>query len=150
MNEPVRFVSKVEIRPDSDCWWWTGSEMTKGYGRFIADGRKAVRAHRWAYKHWRGPIPAGLQIDHLCRNRLCVNPYHMETVTNRVNVLRGIGPTARNARKTHCPQGHPYSGDNVYIDPYGGRACRECHNTRQRQRYARGQTSRMETRRVGA
>ncbi len=131
-----RFTAKFDVRPGGDCWWWTAGQVGNGYGRFSTGGLD-IRAHRWAFEHWRGPIPAGLQIDHLCRNRLCVKPPHMEVVTNRVNVLRGVGPTARNARKTHCPQGHSYSGDNVYIYPDGGRSCRQCHNARQRRRYAR-------------
>ena len=85
-------------------------------------------AHRVAYELEHGSIPDGYHIDHLCLNHSCVRPDHMELVSQRENTLRGTGPTAVNARKTHCPKGHPLSGDNLYIYPStGGRACRTCH-----------------------
>ena len=136
MSEVQRFLSKIEFRSGSACWWWKARQVGSGYGGFYAGGRN-IRAHRWAYERWRGTIPAGLQLDHLCRNRLCVRPAHLEIVTNRVNVLRGIGPTAQNARKTHCPQGHQYSGSNLYVSPEGWRCCRACHSARSLRRYYR-------------
>lgn len=79
----------------------------------------------------KGPIPEGLVIDHLCRNRGCVNPDHLEAVTQRENILRGEGLAAANARKTHCPKGHPYSGENLYVVPSSGRRqCRICADAR--------------------
>jgi hypothetical protein len=89
-------------------------------------------AHRFAYSVLVGPIPDGLQIDHLCRNEMCVNPEHLEPVTQRINMLRGTGPQAVNAQKTHCPKGHPLSGNNVYAHTVRatgtpGRRCRTCN-----------------------
>ena len=123
-NLDARFRQKIQVV--GDCWEWTGS-TSQGYGRFRADGR-SVFVHRWAYERFRGPIPAGLTIDHLCRNRRCANPDHLEPVTNRENVLRGEGITAQHARKTHCPQGHEYTPENIYSWPGrpNGRLCREC------------------------
>lgn len=88
-----------------NCWEWIGTVNSGGYGSFN-DGRQ-FKAHRWSYARFKGPIPPSLTLDHLCRNRRCVNPDHLEPVTNRENILRGNGPTAENARKTHCKRGHP-------------------------------------------
>ena len=104
-----RFRTKVDRSAGDDaCWSWLGARSQTGYGRFWVDG-KTVKAHRWAYEHLVGPIPDGLTIDHLCRVRSCVNPAHLEPVSNRVNVLRGDAPAARNARKTHCVRGHEFT-----------------------------------------
>lgn len=84
-----------------------------------------------------GPIPEGMDLDHTCRNRGCVNPEHLEPVTTQVNTLRGIGPTAENARKTHCKHGHPLEGDNLYVDPEGKRKCRACMERIQAERSAK-------------
>ena len=109
-----------------DCWEWAGYRHPRGYGRFVANG-KGFQAHRYAYEQVVGPIPDGMQIDHLCRNRACVNPVHLEPVSNRTNSLRGEGPTAENARKTECIRGHALTPDNVYVIPStGSRACRRC------------------------
>lgn len=102
----------------------------------LSRGRKPVRAHRFMYRLLRGEIPAGLQLDHLCRVRHCVNPWHLEAVTARVNVLRGIGPTAQNAQKTRCPLGHPLSDENTYRNAQGERRCRICRRSSQ-ERYKR-------------
>lgn len=106
-----RFYSRIVESP-TGCWVWTGSRGPKGYGRFHFNG-KGHRAHRFAYERLVGPI-GSLTLDHLCRNRLCVNPAHLEPVTNRENLLRGKGLTARNAQVTRCPQGHPYDEANTY------------------------------------
>lgn len=138
---PQRFWSKVKFT--DTCWLWIGA-LDKGYGRFGAGGRygKVVRAPRWAYEFCVGPIPRGLTIDHLCRIPACVNPDHLEPVTMRVNVLRGETIVALNARKTHCPQGHPYNAENTYRDRiHGKRTCRICAAYRDRIRKARLRTA---------
>ena len=123
-----RFWAKVELT--EDCWVWTG-HLRRGYGTLMQDGHDGY-AHRFAYESFVGPIPEGLQIDHLCRNRACVNPAHMEPVTLRENILRGESSAAKNARKTHCKRGHPLSGENLYR--FGGsRSCRECQQRRVRE-----------------
>lgn len=135
----ARFWIKVDLSVADGCWPWTGTIIPgKGYGSFKVNGQ-AVRVHRFAYELLVGPIPAGLQIDHLCRNRACVNPAHMEPVTNRENVLRGKGPSAENARKTHCARGHPFTPENVYRQPSRphSRECRECARSRWRLRARR-------------
>lgn len=120
-----RFWERIE-RTDS-CWLWRGSITGSGYGSFRLGGR-AQAAHRIAYELMIGPIPEGLTLDHLCRVRNCVNPAHLEPVTSTENILRGEGPTALNARKTHCPQGHEYTPENTrtYKDR-PGRDCLTCH-----------------------
>lgn len=123
---PVAFWSKVPTGlSDEECWPWQGAFHHNGYGRF---GK--FRAHRASYEHFVGPIPTGLTIDHLCRNRACVNPAHMEPVTAVENMMRGNAPAAINSRKTHCIRGHALSGENLYVKPDGRRECRECQRTR--------------------
>lgn len=116
--------TRVRVDATTGCHIWTGSFINSGYGRLKSGDE--VLAHRVAYTLARGPIPAGAVIDHLCRTRACVNPTHMEAVTNKVNVLRGQGVTAKANNATHCPQGHPYDASNTYIDPKGARRCRAC------------------------
>jgi hypothetical protein len=104
-----RFWRKVERGAPDACWSWTGTRHSKGYGSFSLHGRQ-VLAHRVAWQAVRGPIPSGLVVDHLCQQPLCQNPLHMALVTAGENVLRGRGPTAVNARRSHCPAGHVYDG----------------------------------------
>lgn len=134
MTAEERFSARVRIPDDrTRCWEWTGSLGTYGYGHLNVNGRH-VKAHRWSYERSVGPIPPGLQIDHLCRNRACVNPAHMEPVTTRENILRGTGFSAINSRKTHCPKGHRYETEGR-VRARGDRECRECDRTRHRKQY---------------
>lgn len=110
------------------CWGW-GERLSGSYGRMRDDTGRRVSVHRWSYEYHRAEIPEGLHLDHLCRNRACVNPWHLEPVTNRVNVLRGTGPTARNAVAETCLRGHAFDPQNTYIDPRGWRQCRACRRT---------------------
>lgn len=122
-----RFWSKVEIRGADDCWLWTAAHHGDGYGLHRHLGRTS-RAHRVAYELTIGPIPEGLMLDHLCRVRDCVNPAHLEPVTNRENILRSeITPPGINARKTHCIRGHEFTPDNTLVRRDGAkRECRAC------------------------
>jgi len=124
-----RFLRNVLIEK-SGCWAWTGSILGNGYGR-IWHKNKAKLVHRFSYEWHVGPIPPSLQIDHLCRNRACCNPAHLEAVTGRVNVLRGNTITAANSVKTHCKRGHELAGANVYLNA-GHRVCRECQKMHQK------------------
>lgn len=110
---------------EGGCWRWLGAKARGGYG-FIKVSGQNVYAHRAAYALMRSDIPAGLQLDHLCRNPWCVNPWHLEPVTPRVNTLRGVSIQAYNAYKTDCDSGHPLAGPNLRIDPTGRRICRRC------------------------
>ena len=119
----LRFWSKVGNGKDG-CWEWRAAINDSGYGVFSIYGWR-YKAHRVSYEEIVGPIPGNLVIDHLCRNRACVRPSHMEVVTRAENVRRGIGVSAMNSLKTHCPQGHPYKGDNLRVYN-GSRHCQEC------------------------
>jgi hypothetical protein len=126
-----RYVDKSQ----GDCWVWTGA-LSRGYGRFVVKQRPtvSVASHRYAYELTVGPIPEGLTIDHLCRNKSCVKPRHLEPVTMRINVLRNEGPSAKNAKKTQCDHGHPFSETNTYVYAAGPRKgvrkCRVCERLR--------------------
>lgn len=112
--------------PNSGCWLWFGAGNGWGYGS-LGRGGKAYAAHRLMYEALVGPIPPGLQIDHLCRVRSCVNPTHMEPVTQRVNLLRGQTVVARQAAQTHCVHGHAFTEDNTWVSKKGKRGCRACN-----------------------
>lgn len=114
---------------ESGCWDWTGSSSSEGYGVIHVHNHKRSttrQAHRVVYERYRGLIPTQLQLDHLCRRRCCVNPWHLEPVTHKENILRGKGSPAMNARKVNCVRGHPLSGANLYMRPDGSRVCRAC------------------------
>lgn len=139
-----RFMEKVDLSDDG-CWLWTAAvtRTEAPYGVFWLD-RKQVPAHRVSYEIHVGPIPEGLHLDHLCRNPRCVNPDHLEPVTNAENILRGIGPPAVNAVKTHCDHGHQFTPENTYEYTRNGRtrrSCRACRRENQR-RYLERRRSR--------
>lgn len=120
-----RFWDKIEVQPNN-CWYYEGHIKGSGYRGFWYKC-KEVLAHRFAYEVNKGKIPKGLTIDHLCKNRNCVNPNHLEAVTMKENLLRGNTFQAKNSKKTHCPNGHIYSGKNKN----GSRICHECHAMQQ-------------------
>lgn len=124
---------------ESLCWIWQLSLDKDGYGRTYRNGNKG-RAHRAYFEDRHGPIPMGYVLDHLCRQPACVNPDHLEVVTNVENILRGLGRGALNARKTHCDYGHPLFGSNLYIID-GHRRCRVCNARRQREYRERKRTA---------
>ena len=150
----IRFWAKVDKdgsipadRPDlGPCWIWLGERLTNGYGRVRRRGRhiegqKNFTAHRVAYQLARGPIPSGLEPDHLCRVRNCANPSHLELVTHKVNCLRGISFTAQHARQTHCINGHEFTLENttriISLSRGSKRRCKTCHRERSMKYYWR-------------
>lgn len=130
----TRFWASVEKGPG--CWNWNSSLSPNGYG-FFQVAYKKVPSHRYSYLMCVGPIQKGMTIDHLCRNRICVNPAHLEQVTNKENILRGVGASAINAKKTHCKYGHAFTAENTELDPRGNRSCRTCSAQRGKQRWER-------------
>ncbi|MET8314824.1 HNH endonuclease signature motif containing protein [Rhodococcus erythropolis] len=117
----ARIKQSSTVNEQTECWEWAKGRDRDGYGRIKFHGKHRA-AHRVAYEAFRGPIPEGLHIDHLCRTRHCVNPAHMEPVTNLVNIRRGFEARL----KTHCKNGHPRTSDNTYQYTPGSKACREC------------------------
>ena len=128
-----RFLGRIQ--PDAGgCWLWAGGLNGYGYGQFSMGRGVNALAHRLSYALFAAPLKPGLTIDHLCRNRGCVNPDHLEQVTGVVNTLRGFGAPAQNARRDACVNGHLFTEENVYRrrDRNGGRECRECRRIRKR------------------
>lgn len=125
-----RMEESISKCPMSGCWIWTGSMNSSGYGRIFVR-RKGICAHRFVYEHLVGPIPQGMDIDHLCRVRACVNPAHLEPVTRQVNLLRGETLPAALAKRTHCINGHAFSINNTRLWK-GTRICRACDRDRAR------------------
>jgi hypothetical protein len=119
-----RLFARVEKRPHG-CWIWTGALNGAGYGA-IGSGGKVLRTHRVAYEHLVGPIPDGLQLDHLCRVRSCCNPAHLEPVTNHENWLRGEHHVVKAIRDGVCKRGHDLTTGDVYVRRNGGILCRRC------------------------
>lgn len=150
-GDPVAlFWEKVDKRGPDQCWPWRANIEPSGYGTYQAtyQGVRFTKAHRFAYHLLVGPVPKHLDLDHLCHtrdrdcrlgndcpHRRCVNPAHLEPVTERVNTLRSTTASAVNARKTHCIHGHPFSGDNLMIRSDGHRRCRICKNEASQRRY---------------
>ena len=125
---PQNFWDKIIPEPNSGCWLWVAAN-SRGYGQFKFLG-KVHQTHRIAYVAARGPIPFGLQLDHLCRMPSCCNPQHLEAVTMAVNIRRGlVGEHLRT--RTHCPKGHAYDAANTYVYA-GSRCCKECRRDRVR------------------
>lgn len=156
---PANFAKKIRVDEVVGCWIFMGAVNSRGYGCIAVDGDGSTRlAHRAAYELLVDRIPAGMTIDHfLCFNKRCCNPAHLEVVTRAENARRAFETglarvpeqALRNAAKTHCPKGHPYSGDNLRVASNGDRFCRECrraYDQRRRQRtlalIASGQVSR--------
>lgn len=155
------FWSKIRVEPNG-CWIWTGSTTGFGYGRIYVDAQvKQVYVHRWAYELFVGPIPEGLDIDHVCHNedksclggkagcrhRLCANPDHLRTATRSQNIRAGRKPGPRNvAPKPQCKWGHDFDEANTYIvkqkDGRTWRMCRKCNARRQRETHARKRAAR--------
>jgi hypothetical protein len=125
-----RLVAKVQA-DENGCWIWQAQRDPDGYGRIQVGTRNAL-AHRISCV---GPL-TGDELDHMCRVRACVNPAHLRPLSKRENILIGVGPSAINARKTHCVRGHPFDEQNTYIRPCGSRVCRKCDSLRHRDRAA--------------
>ena len=127
---PDRFWAKADRSGgDNSCWPWQAFRNEDGYGTFTRHHARPMKAHRLAYEIAVGPIPDGLQIDHLCRNKACINPAHLEPVTQVENMRR--------RRWSHCKWGHPFDEVNTYTSPAGGRGCRICRHERAEQSNAR-------------
>lgn len=135
LNRLPKLLQSVDYRGSGGCWNWTAGKKALGYGAFVSHPNTVVKAaHVLFYEMRYGAVPNGLFIDHLCRNTSCVNPKHLEAVTCGENVLRGVGPTAMNARKTHCKRGHEF--DYIRTNP-PGRGCHQCDALRARERRAK-------------
>jgi hypothetical protein len=132
-----------KIIQSRNCWIWIGAKIWSGYGQFGLNGKLKL-AHRVSYELFKEDIPEGLQLDHLCKNRSCVNPDHLEIVTTQENTRRGLTGKINHhkLKNTHCPQGHPYSEENTYLYN-NGRKCRECSKVRMREYHDRNKLKKI-------
>lgn len=133
---PDKYANRIDV---GDCWHWTGTRDRRGYGR-LSNPHRSSLAHRAIYEILVAAIPDGLTLDHLCRNHGCVNPDHLEPVTQAENVRRGLAGITTRARCqaiTHCPRGHPYDDANTWRDRHGWRHCRKCLARQMRDKKAR-------------
>lgn len=122
-----RFWSKVDKKGEFDCWVWNGPRERCGYGvSWAGKPGGTMIAHRFALLTEMGELPRDLVVDHICRNRACCNPKHLRVITSRENVLIGVGPSAVNARKTHCRKGHEFTDENTLRIRGSSRACKAC------------------------
>jgi hypothetical protein len=149
-----RFEEQVDRTDESGCWPWMGKISFPGYGRIGADRQdgknRQLYAHRVAYEFYVGPIPEGMTLDHICRNRACVNPAHLEVVTRGENTRRGLLLRDWNpsSAKTHCPQGHPYDEENTYRTKSGRRLCVICKRESDKRRAKKKRSADPEAYRV--
>jgi HNH endonuclease len=126
VNPFIRAMARLDTSNPAICWEWPGS-LSRGYGKIGTRNLSPLPVHRVVYEGIVGPIPAGMELDHLCRNRACANPAHLEPVTHRENGRRGFSGPGINARKTQCVKGHPFTESNTRLSARGSRSCRECH-----------------------
>lgn len=122
-----KLMEQVTVDPDG-CWIWTGATNSADYG-IMRVKNKLTLVHRLSHEFFKGEILNGLTIDHLCRVRKCINPSHLEAVTNKENILRGIGITAQESKQTHCKRGHKFTPKNTAVRR-GKRCCRKCETIR--------------------
>lgn len=148
MNYPIKTIEKFAARfviSNSGCWEWKAGMNIQGYGRFY-DSPKVQAAHRFGYEIVKGKVPDNLQVDHLYRNRKCVNAAHLEAVTPRENTIRGNTLASLNSKKTECIHGHKYTPENTTVvrSNHLKRACKECNRIRSRkqQRLLRSRSTR--------
>lgn len=140
------FWFNVDIKEPNECWPWLRGKISGGYGK-VTIGKVLKLAHRVAYELVKGSIPDGMTIDHVkalgCNNKACCNPFHLEIVTQRENTLRGTGPSANNAKATHCIHGHTFDEQNTHRLPDGKRVCRTCDRERHHQMRLRQHTQNL-------
>jgi HNH endonuclease len=129
---PERFRHKIIVQRGTNCWIWIGGTHPKGYGRYAVTHNLTEYAHRFAHEFFFGPIPKHLQCDHLCRNKRCVNPIHIEITTGHINTMRGMNFPIMDGQ--HCQKGHPLFGKNLYMEG-SIRRCRICGNERAKRYY---------------
>jgi len=129
-----RFYSKIKFNEETWCWDWVGTTLQRGYGHFKLK-RKIWRSHRLSYLIHKGDLIEGLTLNHLCRNRKCCNPDHLEQITSKENILCGESFSAVNKRKTHCKRGHEFTEENTINLSRNRRECRKCRKLHDHNKY---------------